>query len=211
MPYVLVDVDGTIIDKKYNTTYKLLLDFFSEEKPRLWKIRSLILRTGCVIESQINEHWSKLAILFSQLYLSIVLFMINYDQLYSFAKKKLSEVNVDYELINYLKKLGNTHIVTATIEPVAELFSNLIGSDSYIATYLKTKNNRILYVKKRHLTNTKYYEIRKKGWFPYIYIVDNPEVEHIVSKNSKYTIKHICCEQTEKVINELKRLLDKSP
>jgi len=203
MGYIHIDIDGTLIDSNENTTFKLLAEYLKIKRPMFWRVRMFILEKGLVLEAILSKLNLHIARIFSQLYLSLVIVGLNYPELYQFSEKFIENARKDEELIRFLQELSNTYVVTATIEPPAEVIRRMTYSEGKICTEFKVKGNRILYVKKRHITNTKIHDIIKRNLIPYVYIVDNPEVENAVAENSSMTIKHKCCKTTRKTIRKL--------
>ncbi len=198
---IIVDIDGTLVDKHYNTTYDFLLDFIITKKPNLWRIRYYLLKFYVRYEWILFKLFgAQVVILFSQIIISIVLFMINYNELVQFAYEWIQHIKYDSLLVKILRHKSSVIVLSASIEPIVEVFAQMLNTKKYASSTFFKINNRIIFMNKRHLLNSKIEEIRRNKWFPYIYIVDNPEYEDIVSKNSKITIKHICCKTTSNYI-----------
>ncbi|MFA4669696.1 HAD family hydrolase [Pyrococcus kukulkanii] len=189
--YVLVDVDGTLIPKRYNTTYHLLMEYFAHKRPFLWVFRYILVRWEWLIVYLISKILPINRLLVSKIILTLSLSGVRYDDLYGFITERLSKVPLNVDVISDVKKFKQKGykivVLSATIEPVSNYISHVIGADSYIGTILSLKNGKIISIKTRHLGDTKYKEVIKNKWKPYIYYTDDTN-EKILIKNAEKAI-----------------------
>lgn len=168
--HVISDLDGTLIPLKYNSTYKLLLDYFRKKKRPL---RYLIAREGWLLVKLLSKLMDKRRA--DEIVLSFMTFGLDYEDLLSFAREWAKKVPINLDVLAEIRKYKRAKkvLLTATIEPSAKAFADMLGFEEYAATTFNIKGRKIIGVKKRHLSDTKFREVLKNHWFPYIYITDD--------------------------------------
>jgi phosphoserine phosphatase len=125
----------------------------------------------------------------SRLLLSLILFGLSYNELLEFSLEWLKKVPLNVDVLADIKKFKRKGaiviLLTATLEFVAEAYAKTLKFDDFHATSLEKRGDRIIYVKERHLFDTKYEVVKRKHLKPYVYFTDSRKEEKLIKNAEK--------------------------
>ena len=191
--YLIVDLDGTLIDKKNNATYRLLYEYFRKKGMYLQMMKLIFDSIKLSIDRRLFRNHEIMSLI-EENTLTAIIRGIDYDDFREFSESFAKSLPIRDEVLNLIGRIESDFhvkgkvILTGSFQCVADVVARRLDFDMAFGSKLRVKNGTVVGFVKKYYGDTKFSVIEENSLVPYVYITDDKSEKKLFENSIKWYV-----------------------